>query len=174
DSQDLLVAGRALHALRRFDEANDVLRSAASRAAGDPAVNSAWGELYLDAHQKADAFDLYTTALKTDGRYTPALLGAAKALSDDDPPQAVAAANRAIDLNPSFVDAYLFVAGQLLDQDKKADAQKAVQKALAVNPNNPDAHALLAAIAFVEDRTADFDAEVAKALAVAPKRGSVY
>jgi cellulose synthase operon protein C len=174
ESQDLLVAGRALHALRRFDEANGLLRSAAAKAPGDPAVNTAWGELYLDAHQKADALDLFSTALKTDGRYTPALLGAARSLSDDDPPQAVAAATRAIEINPSYVDAHLFVAGQLLDQDHKAEAQKAVQKALAVNPNSPDAHAILAAVAFVEDRTADFDAEVAKALAVAAKRGSVF
>jgi cellulose synthase operon protein C len=174
DAQDLLLAGRALHALRRFDEANEVLRSAVGRAPGDPAANTAWGDLYLDAHQKADAFDLYSTALKTDARYTPALLGAARALSDDDPPQAVAAANRAIELNPSYVDAHLFVAGQLLDQDHKAEAQKAVQKALAVNPNSADAHAILAAVAFVEDKKADFDAEVAKALAVAPKKGSVF
>jgi len=174
DSQDLLVAGRALHALHRFDEANNLLRSAAAKAPGDPAVNTAWGELYLDAHQKADALDLFTTALKTDARWTPALLGAARSLSDDDPPQAIAAASKAIELNPSFVDAYLFVAGQLLDQDHKAEAQKEVQKALAVNPASPDAHALLAAVAFVEDRTADFDSEVAKALTVALKRGSVF
>jgi tetratricopeptide (TPR) repeat protein len=174
DSQDLLVAGRALHALHRFDEANNLLRSAAAKAPGDPAVNTAWGELYLDAHQKADALDLFSTALKTDARWTPALLGAARSLSDDDPPQAIAAASKAIELNPSFVDAYLFVAGQLLDQDHKAEAQKEVQKALAVNPASPDAHALLAAVAFVEDRTADFDSEVAKALTVAPKRGSVF
>jgi len=174
DSQDLLVAGRALHALHRFDEANNLLRSAAAKAPGDPAVNTAWGELYLDAHQKADALDLFSTALKTDARWTPALLGAARSLSDDDPPQAIAAASKAIELNPSFVDAYLFVAGQLLDQDHKAEAQKEVQKALAVNPASPDAHALLAAVAFVEDRTAAFDSEVAKALTVAPKRGSVF
>jgi len=174
DSQDLLVAGRALHALHRFDEANNLLRSAAAKAPGDPAVNTAWGELYLDAHQKADALDLFSTALKTDARWTPALLGAARSLSDDDPPQAIAAASKAIELNPSLVDAYLFVAGQLLDQDHKAEAQKEVQKALAVNPASPDAHALLAAVAFVEDRTADFDSEVAKALTVAPKRGSVF
>src|SRR5580765_5087575 len=47
DAQDLLLAGRALHALRRFDEANEVLRSAVARAPGDPAANTAWGDLYL-------------------------------------------------------------------------------------------------------------------------------
>ena len=53
-ASDLVLAGRALRALGAFDDANDVLRNAAARTPKDPAVNTAWGELYLDAHQKAD------------------------------------------------------------------------------------------------------------------------
>ncbi len=174
DGSDSLLAGRALHALRKFDEANSLLRNAAARVPGDPAANTAWGELYLDAHQKADAFELFATALKTDSRWTPALVGIAEALSDDDPPQAAAAAGKALEINPSSVDAHLFLASQLLDQDHKADALKAVQKALAVNPNSLEAHAILAAVAYVEDKPSDFESEVARALAIAPRRGTVF
>src|SRR6185295_10393648 len=59
---DLVVAGRALHAIGLFDEANDVLRQAVGRAPKDPEANTAWGELYLDAHQKADALELFAAA----------------------------------------------------------------------------------------------------------------
>jgi len=174
DAADLLVAGRALHALDLFDDANGVFRNAAARAPKDPAVNTAWGELYLDAHQKADALELFQMALESDERWTPAFLGAAQALSDDDPPQAIGAAKKALEINPSYVEAHVFLAQQALDQDHKAEARDALQKALAINPSSLDAHATLAAMAYVEDKTADFEAEVAKVLAIAPNYGEVF
>jgi tetratricopeptide (TPR) repeat protein len=174
EASDLVLAGRALHALGAFDDANDVFRNAAARAPKDPAINTAWGELYLDAHQKADALELFQAALEGDPKWTPALLGAAQALVDDDPPQAVAAASKALEINPSYVDAHVFLASQAMDQDHKDEARQSLQKAFAVNPSSLEAHAGLAAIAYVEDKTAEFDAEVAKALAIAPNYGEVY
>ena len=99
EASDLTIAGRALHAIGQFDEANSVFRDAATRARKDPDLNTAWGELYLDAHQKADALELFQAALEGDAKWTPALLGAARSLSDDDPPQAVAAARKALEIN---------------------------------------------------------------------------
>ena len=166
NASDLIVAGRALHALRLFDDANEVLRNAVAKAPKDPEANTAWGELYLDAHQDSDAFELFQAALEGDPKWTPALLGGARALADSDPPQAIAVAKKALEINPSYVDAYVFVASQAMDQDHKDEARQLLQKALAINPSSPDVHAGLAAIAFVEDKTAEFEAEVAKALAV--------
>ena len=179
DSADLLVAARALRALTltanaptgMFHEANDTHRDAVARAPKDPEILTAWGELYLDVHQDADALELFQMALESDPKWTPALLGGAKALADSDPPQAIAVAKKALEINPSYVDAYVFVASQEMDQDHKDEARQLLQKALAINPSSPDVHAGLAAIAFVEDKTAEFEAEVAKALAVAPKFG---
>jgi tetratricopeptide (TPR) repeat protein len=173
-SQDLLVAARALRALGEFKEANDTFRSAASRAPKDPEVNSEWGELYLDTHQNADALELFTIALGTDPMWTPALLGAAASLADDDPPQAVSAAKKALELNPSYAEAHVFLAHRALDQDHKDEAREALQKALAVNPNSLDAHSALAALAYVEDKKSEFEAEVAKVLAIAPANSEVY
>ena len=174
NATELIVAGRALHSLGAFDDANDVLRNAVARAPKDPEANTAWGELYLDAHQKADALELFSAALEGDPKWTPALLGAARSLVDDDPPQAVAAAQKALELNPSYVDAHVFVASQAMDQDQKDEARQSLQKALAINPSSLEAHAGLAAIAYVEDKTADFEAEVAKVLAISPNFGEVY
>jgi tetratricopeptide (TPR) repeat protein len=173
-SRDLVVAARALRALGAVKEANDTFRDAAARAPKDPEVNTEWGELYLDTHQNADAFDLFKTALEADPRWTPALLGAAQALGDDDPPQAEAAAKKAIEVNPSYTEAYVFVAKQALDQDHKDEAREALQKALAVNSNSLEAHSVLAAVAYVEDKKSDFEAEVAKVLALSPSNSEVY
>jgi tetratricopeptide (TPR) repeat protein len=174
ESPDLLVAARALRALGRFQEANDVFRDAAAKAPKSPEVNNAWGELYLDAHQNADALELFQTALMTDERWTPALLGAARALADDDPPVAIAAAKKALDINPRYVEAYVFLASQALDQDRKVEASDALKKALDVNPVSLDAHALVAAMAYVADNKVEYEAELEKVRAIAPARGDVY
>src|SRR5262249_50737927 len=155
-------------------EANGVFRDAASKAPKNAEVHTAWGELYLDAHQNADALELFQVALETDAKWTPAILGAAQALADDDPPQAMAAAKKAIELNPSYVDAHVFVASQALDQDRKDEARESLKKALEVNPSSLDAQAVVAAMAYVGDNNAEFEAEVAKVLAIAPKWGEVY
>src|SRR5919108_288141 len=44
------------------------------------------------------------TALQTDAKYAPALLGPARAIGDKTPPQAMALARRALEINPSLVD----------------------------------------------------------------------
>ena len=138
------------------------------------AINTGWGELFLQTEQNGEALKSFQAVLKADARWTPAILGAAQALADDDPPQAVALAKKALEINPSSVDAYVFLAGQATDADKRNEARQLLQKALAINPSSLDAHALLAAMAYVEDKQAEYEAEVAKTLAIAPNYGEVY
>src|SRR5438094_5249965 len=113
-------------------------------------------------------------ALQADPRWTPALVGSARALADDNPPQAVALAKRALELNPSSVDALVFLAGEAADASHHDEARQSLEKALAVNPSSLDAHALGAALSYVEDKPQEFEAEAAKALAIAPSYGEVY
>ncbi|HEY2905953.1 MAG TPA: tetratricopeptide repeat protein [Vicinamibacterales bacterium] len=171
---ELARAARALRALDRPQEANDVYRDAVADAPSDPTINTAWGELYLEKHQPADAVKSFQPALQIDPKYVPALLGFAEALADDNPPQAVVLAKQALEINPNSVDAHVFLAQQAVDAGHKDDARQELHKALAVNPSSLDAHALLAAMAYVDDDQTEFDAETAKALAIAPRYGEVY
>src|SRR5262245_34427577 len=174
DASDLVVAGRALRAIGAFQEANSTFRDAVAKAPKDPDALTEWGELYLDAHQNADALELFQMALEADSKWTPALIGAAHALADDDPPQAAGAAMKALELNPSDVEAHVFLATLAVDQDRKDEARQALQKALEINPSSLDAHAVLAAMAYVADKQSEFESEVAKVLAIAPEYGEVY
>ena len=153
---------------------NTAYQVASNRAPTDPAINAGWGELFLQTEQNGEALKSFQTVLEADARWTPAFLGAAQALADDDPPQAVALAKKALDINPSSVDAYVFLAGQTTDADKRNEGRQLLQKALAINPSSLDAHALLAAMVYVEDKQAEYEAEVAKTLAIAPNYGEVY
>jgi tetratricopeptide (TPR) repeat protein len=174
DPRDVARAARALRALGRFQEANAAFRDAASALSSDPAVQTGWGELFLEKYDKAEALRSFQMALQADGRWTPALVGAARALADDNPPQAATLAKRALEVNPSSADAHLFLASEEADASHPADARQSIEKALAVNPSNVAALALRAALAFVADKPQDFEADVARASAIAPRDASVF
>ena len=174
DPGELARAARALRALGRFHDANETYRDATANAPNDPVIESAWGDLFLEKYERGEALKSYQKSLQLDARWTPALVGAAKALEDDNPPQAVQFAKRALEINPSSVEAMLFLAHQAADADKADEATEQIQKALAVNPASLDAHALLAAIAYVDDKPQEYEAAVAKTLAIVPNYSGVY
>jgi tetratricopeptide (TPR) repeat protein len=174
DPTDIARGARAERALGKLREANASYQLASNRAPTDPAINTAWGELFLQTEQHSEALKSFQAVLQADPRWTPAFLGAAQALADDDPPQSVALAKKALEINPSSVEAYVLLAGQATDADKRNEGRQLLQKALAINPSSLDAHALLAAMAYVEDKQTEYEAEVAKTLAIAPNYGEVY
>jgi tetratricopeptide (TPR) repeat protein len=170
----LLRAARAAHALDQARTANAFYRDASDAIKNDPAVNTAWGRLFFEKHQPGEAVKSFRIAVQADPSWAPAQIGLARALADDDPPASAAAAARALAIDPSLVDARLFVAETALDDDTPAEAKAAIDRVLAINPRSPEAHALLAAIAWVAGRTAEYEAEVARSLAVNPTRGDTY
>jgi tetratricopeptide (TPR) repeat protein len=174
DPNEVARAARALRALGRFHEANAAYRFATRGAPNDAAIETAFGDLFLEKYDKAEALKSYQMALQYDPRWTPALVGAARALADDNPPQAAMFAKRALEINPSSVDAQIFFAGEAADANKRADARQALDKALAVNPSSLEAIALRAALSYIEDKPQEFETEANKALAIAPRDGEVY
>jgi tetratricopeptide (TPR) repeat protein len=172
--QDYVRAGRAARALGRFDEANGYFREAVAVAPNDVAANAAWGELFLEKHNKQDASRSFQTALKANPESGAARLGMARTLADDNPPMAARFARQALEVNPNEVGAHLLLAEMALDDGKRADASAAVETALKVNPNSLEALALKGAIAWLEARTADYEAAVAAALKINPVFGEAY
>ena len=176
DAVELARAARALRALDSPQEANAAYRSAAAAAPEDPGINTAWGDLFLEKTKYNEALKSYQDALEADPRNgNRRLIGSARALADDDPPQAGAFARKALEINPSDVGAYVFLASEAADSGHREDeARAAFQKALDVNPSSLDAHSLLAGLAYVQDKQAEFQSEVSKTLAIAPTYGEVY
>jgi len=174
DPREVLRAARALRALERFREANAAFREAAGALPTDPAAQTGWGELFLEKYDNREALRSFQMALQIDARWTPALIGAARALADDNPPQAAGFAKKALEVNPSSADAHLFLAGEAADGTHFAEAREAIEKALAVNESDVEALSLRAALSFVQDKPQDFEADVAKASAVAPRDPSIF
>jgi len=174
---DLARAARALRALGRFNESNAAYRDAATTAPRDPAIQTAWGEMFIEGRCQtcnADAVKSFQAALKEDPKWAPALVGMAQAMSDENPPEAVAVARKALEINPSSVDAHLFIATEADDAGHRDEARKSIQQVLEVNPSSLDALSLLGAMAYVEDKQQEFEENVQKVLSLSPNYGEAY
>ena len=171
---DLLRVAHAARALGRYRDANRYYRRASSVAPQDPGINTGWGELFLEKYNHQDASRSFQTALASDDEWAPAHLGLARSLAADNPPEAVKAATRALEIDPTYTTAHLFLAERALDDGRREAAQDEIARALEINPSSLESRSLLAAIAYVEDRLDDFEAEVARVLAINPAYGDVY
>ncbi|MGE0448959.1 MAG: tetratricopeptide repeat protein [Vicinamibacterales bacterium] len=174
---DLARSAMALRELGRFNEANAAYRDAATAAPRDPDIQTEWGEMFLAGRCQtcnADAMKSFQAALRDDPRWVPALVGMARAMSSEDPPQAVAVATKALEINPSSVPAHLFIAAESADAGRRDEARASIQKALDVNPSSLEALSLLAAVAYVEDEPQEFESSISRALAISPKYGEAY
>ncbi|HUF81915.1 MAG TPA: tetratricopeptide repeat protein, partial [Burkholderiales bacterium] len=173
DPATALRSGRAAQALNRPREANSLFRLATGLAPAADA-EAAWGALFLERHDNAEAARSFQQALKLDDRWAPAHAGLGRALSHDNPPAAAAAAGRALALDPHLAEAHLLLAELELDNTRHDEARKRIDAVLAFNPSHLEARALLGAIAYVRDDKAGFDAEVRRVLDINPGYGEVY
>ena len=174
DALALTRAGRAADALGRVKDANALFRAASSSPGADPSVDTAWGMLFLQTHNVAEAVKSFQQVLKEDPDWAPAHAGLARALAEDDPPAAAAAATRALAIDPLLADAELLLAELELDNSRYAAASERIARVLEANPSHLDARALAAAIVYIRGDRAAFDAEARRVLAINPAFGEYY
>jgi tetratricopeptide (TPR) repeat protein len=98
----------------------------------------------------------------------------ARALEDENPPQALALAQRILKQNPNDAGAQLVIAQVAVYQDKKADVKAAIDKVLELNPKHLEALSMKAAMAYVEGRDQEYQQAVAEALKINPVYGEIH
>jgi len=172
DGEAVFRAARAAAALGRMQDANSLYRAAARSA--DPAVETAWGELFLETFNPAEALRSFQQVIKEAADWAPAHVGIARTLAGENPPRAAEAAEEALKIDAGLADAHLFLAGLDLDNTCYDAARERIDRVLQSNPSHLEARALVAAIAYVRDDKATFDREVARVLAINPTFGEVY
>ena len=167
DGESLLRAGRAAQALKRAQDANSLYRAAAA-AGADPAIDTAWGTLFLETYNAPEALRSFNDALKADAEWAPAHVGVARTLADENPPAAAAAAAKALEIDPKLAEAHLMLAQFDLDNARFDAARERIDQVLEANDADLDARSLLAGIAYVRSGRAAFDAEARRVLAINP------
>src|SRR5687767_2102084 len=172
-ASELLRLGLAARALGAFQDANGFFRSANRLAPTDVAVNTAWGELFLEKYDRKEAMRSFQDALKVDESHVPAILGVARIAAEQNPPAAKQAIERALKINPNSVPAHLLAAEMSLDDRKRDDARDSAQRALKVNPNSLEARSLVAAIDFLEGKTTASESRVQQILKIKDRKSVV-
>ena len=80
---------------------------ASARIGDDPALQLAWGELFLEKQNRNEAVRSFRAVLQTDRRNAMAFVGLARAFADENSGATRELVARALALNPSLVDAHL-------------------------------------------------------------------
>jgi cellulose synthase operon protein C len=173
-AEELTLIARALTHLEKFKDANDLYLDAAK---ADPTFIEAHlggGELFTEKYNYAEAAEFFADALKINPNSARAHVGVAANKQLTGGAEMGAALEKALSINPNYVEALVLRAGMRLEAEKFEEAKADLDAALKVNPNSLDAHALRAAMYFLQDRAADLDSEIKATLAINPRYGMLY
>jgi tetratricopeptide (TPR) repeat protein len=129
-------------------------------------------ELFTQKYQYADAAEFLTDAFKLNQNSARAYLDLALNKRLDAGEEVNAALNRALTINPNYVEALSLKAALALESGQFDVASTELEKALKINSHSLEAHSLRAAMYYLQDR--DFEPEVAATLAIGPRYGEVY
>ena len=173
-AEDLTLIAQALIYLEKYKEANDVIGEATSDDAEFIEANLVGGELYTTKYNYAEAATFFTDALDTNPNSARAHLGIAANKQIEGGEEMQAALNKALEINPNYVDAFNLRAWILLEKEEYEPALKDLESALKINPNSLNAHSLKATLFWLQNRKADSDKEINTTLAINPKYGRLY
>jgi cellulose synthase operon protein C len=154
-------------ALRAFDEAIDADPS-------DPEPRLRVGELFLAKYNGGDARASFEEVLAVNPRNARALLGRARALDFTREGGALPAVQAALEVNPSLVEARVFLGQLQLGLEEAGEAVVEAERALEVNPASLEAWALMAAARRVQGDQAGFQEARRRALELDPGYSGLY
>src|SRR5688572_7353966 len=169
---ELTLIARALVHLERFQDANDMFRAAIESDSDHLDAHLSAGELFTKKYNYADAAQFLSDALQLNPNSARAFLDLALNKRIERGEEVTAALNRALAINPNYVEALSLKAALALEAGKLDAASTEIEKALKINSRSLEAHSLRAAMFYLQDR--DFEPEVTPTLAIGPRYGEVY
>src|SRR4030095_160430 len=169
---ELTLIARALVHLERFQDANDIYRSAIEADSTYLEAQLGGAELFTAKYSYGDAAKFLEDALQINPASARAYFDFALNKRLDGGGDLTNALNRALQINPNFVDALNLKAALTLEASQLDQASAEIEKALKVNPQSLEAHSLRAAAAYLQDR--DIAPEVAATLAINQRYGGLY
>jgi tetratricopeptide (TPR) repeat protein len=153
-SGDHYLRAEGFWGLARYQDANAEFRAAVAEPGAKALSRVRWGRLLHERFNDADAADLFNEALKQDPRNADAYIGLAlvSGLSDRRVDEAIA---RALELDPTSVEAHEVAANAALEASNGAEAVRHTEAALGLAADAIDAMAIRAAAELVADRSPD-------------------
>ncbi len=169
---ELTLIARALVHLERFQDANDMYRTAIESDSNYLEAHLGAAELFTAKYAYGDAATFLEDALRINPNSARAYLNLARNKRLEGGEEMAAALSRALTINPNLVEALALKAASALDASRFDEASTEIEKALKINSRSLEARSLRAAMFYLQDR--DFEPEVAATLAIAPKYGELF
>ena len=171
-ARELTLVARALVHLERYQDANDMYRSAIEADSDYLEAQLGAAELFTEKYAYGDAALFLEDAFKINPNSARAYLDLARNKRLDGDAETQAALAKALKINPNLVEAIALKAAISLEASQIDDGAAEIDKALKVNPRSLEAHSLKAATLYLQDK--DYEPEVAATLAIGPKYGGVF
>ena len=152
--------------------ANTLFRRAAAERPRDTEVRVAWGLLFLESHNGAEAVKLFEEAIGLDPRHARAHLGLALAAAEEFDEAAQGHARRALELDGKLAEAHVLLARLALEEKDVAAALQSLDAAERLPGSPLPAYAVRTAIDVLAGRAESEWAR--KALALNPAYGDLY
>jgi len=171
-ARELTLVARALVHLERYQDANDMYRSAIEADSNYLEAQLGAAELFTQKYAYGDAALFLDDAFKINPNSARVFLAVARNKRLDGDAETSAALAKALAINPNLVDAIALKAAMSLEASRIDEASADIDKALKINPRSLEAHSLKAAMLYLQDK--DFEPEVAATLAIGPKYGEIY
>ena len=169
---ELTPIARALVHLERFQEANDIYRSAIEADSTYLEAQLGAAELFTAKYAYGDATQFLHDALQINPLSARAYLDIALNKRSDGGEDLINTLNQALRINSNLVEAFNLKAALALEASQFDQASSEIEKALKVNPQSLEGRSLRAAMAYLQDR--DIAPEVTATLAINPHYGNLY
>ncbi len=154
-------------ALKAFDEAIAADRNNLS-------AKVRVGDLFVEKYDSFQARESVTAVLGVEEDHPQALLAMARIHHFDGSPAARELTERALEVNPNFVEARVFLTQLLLQLEQKDEAKTEAEKALEVDSQSLAAMALLAASHYLADDREQFETVRDEALQINSQFAELY
>ena len=141
--------------LELYQDANNEFRAAVKRDDRSAHDRVRWGRLLHERFNNPDAAKLFAEAIERDPRSAEAYLGLALVDADSFDRKAQANAEKALQLDPTLVEARELLANLALEDSNPAEAIKQADQAIKTASDALDAYAIRAAVEVVADRSPD-------------------
>ena len=141
--------------LELYEDANKEFRGVVARDDRNAHYRVRWGRLLHERFNNPDAAKLFAEAIERDPRSAEAYLGLALIGADSFDRRARANAEKALELDPTLVEARELLANLALEDSNPAEAVKQADQAITIASDAVDAYAIRAAVELVADRSPD-------------------
>ncbi len=171
---DLGLAAIALQSLQQYREANQLFRRAIKATPGDVETQIAWGNLFLEKYDPANASASFSAALKINPNLPQALLGLALTHAGRQGEQAEALLQKTLKINPRLEPAHAALAEIAIEREDFRTAEAEIGQCLDINPHSLKAHSLKAVLHYARREEQARGDAIQTLLALNPRHGEVY